>query len=303
MLVLLICAAAAVALLCIAAADREKTAVSDDIREARNTPFITLSQGTTAYRLTAHQAGTTVVCVHGGTVPSWSWNLLRTVLENAGFRVLTYDMYGRGLSDRPAVTYAKDLYLSQLKELVDTLGLDRPFHLIGLSLGGATAVNFTAAYHEYVDKLVLISPVINDFPAPGIFRIPVVGEIAARLFGVSVITRRFKTLVSGNPEFSGCTALFDEQTRYKGFRRSLLSMLRHDALADYDEAYKRVGLQNRESLLVWGTDDTEISEAMIADVRACIPSIGFHPVPGAGHGVLFEQHEEVNTAITAFLVK
>jgi len=152
--------------------------------------FIKLSEGMTHYKLEGKDGGELVVLVHGGRVPMWTWDKQVQALTEAGFKVLRYDMYGRGYSDRPEVTYNRKLYQRQLLELVDALGFAK-FNLIGFSLGGATAVNFTAQNPERVRKLVLIAPVIKNFKVPSIFRIPVLGEFVARLFGVKIITNRF----------------------------------------------------------------------------------------------------------------
>ena len=45
-----------------------------------------------------------------------------------------------------------------------------------------------------------------------------------------------------------------------------------------------VGTQNRSVLLIWGTDDTEVTENMIGTARELIPRVEFQPVEGAGHG-------------------
>ena len=47
-------------------------------------------------------------------------------LKDAGFKVLSYDMYGRGYSDRPEVTYDQKLYQGQLLELIDGAWFERP---------------------------------------------------------------------------------------------------------------------------------------------------------------------------------
>jgi len=77
-----------------------------------------------------------------------------------------------------------------------------------------------------------------------------------------------------------------EQTTYKGFQRSILSMLRNDALGDYSKAYQIVGKQKRDILLIWGTADTEITKEMITDIRSFIPRLKFKPVEGVGHGIV-----------------
>jgi pimeloyl-ACP methyl ester carboxylesterase len=152
--------------------------------------------------------GKVVILAHGGTVPIWTWDKQVHALNDAGFRVLSYDKYGRGYSDRPDVTYDQELYKRQLLELVDKLALTEPFDLIGLSLGGGTAVNFTARYPDRVRKLVMISPFINNFKVSFLFRIPVFGEFIARLIGIRVLVNRFVSLFEKNPESEKYTKLF-----------------------------------------------------------------------------------------------
>ena len=55
-------------------------------------------------------------------------------------------------------------------------------------------MNFTAQYPETVKKLILIAPLISNFKTPGAFKIPVLGEFIARIAGIKVIIKRFKSL-------------------------------------------------------------------------------------------------------------
>ena len=264
--------------------------------------YVRLSDGFTHYSLEGPPDARVVVLVHGATIPIWTWDGQVRALTSAGFRVLSYDAFGRGYSDRPDVRYDQDLYESQLRELVDELGLTAPFDLVGLSLGGGTAVNFTARHPERVDKLVLISPLINNFKVPSFFGIPVLGEFLARLAGIRVIANRFAALVENHPESEKYTRLFMEQTTYRGFQRSMVSMLRNNAVRDYRPAYQVVGRQNRAVLLIWGIEDVEITRQMIGDIQSLIPRLTFKPVDGAGHGIVFQKPETVNKLIINFLL-
>ena len=94
--------------------------------------------------------------------------------------------------------------------------------------------------------------------------------------------------------------MFIKQTTYKGFQRSLLSMLRNDAVKDYTEAYRTLGKQKRDMLLIWGEEDTEITGKMIKDIRTLLANVKFKSVANAGHGVVFQKHEIVNNLIIDF---
>jgi pimeloyl-ACP methyl ester carboxylesterase len=279
----------------------EKIKLNDDVRTETGGSFIQLSDGYTHYSLTGPEDGRLAVFVHGGTIPMWTWDRQIDFLNNAGFKVLVYDKYGRGLSDRPRVTYDQELYKRQLYELVEKLEPDRRFDLVGLSVGGGTAVNFTAAYPQKVENLVLIAPLITDFAVLGISKIPVLGEIVMRLIGINIIVDRFNILYAGNPDAEKYKQLYYDQTRYKGFQRSLLSMLRNDAVRDYTPAYKTVGAQDREVILIWGKEDTDITPEMIDEIKALLPNLDFNPVDGAGHGIVPEKPELINGFLLEFL--
>jgi pimeloyl-ACP methyl ester carboxylesterase len=279
----------------------EKNELNEAARHRLGGTYIQLSKGMTHYRLEGPGNGKVVVLVHGGTIPIWTWDQQVAALSAAGFKVLTYDMYGRGYSDRPDTTYDQALYRQQLLELTEKLDLTQPFDLIGLSLGGGIVVNFTAHYPEKIRKLILISPLINHFKVPSFFGIPVFGELMARFAGIGVIVKRFRALIQDHPEAEKYTTLFKEQTTYKGFQQSILSMLRNDAVRDYTACYKAVGQQKRDILLIWGKEDTEITRDMIKDIRSLIPHIKFEPIDNAGHGIVFQKPDIVNRLILNFL--
>ncbi|MGD8944709.1 MAG: alpha/beta hydrolase [Desulfobacterales bacterium] len=281
--------------------DPETKKLNKTLRTQLGGTYIRLSDGITHYKLEGPEDAKVVVLVHGGTIPIWTWDSQFRALRDAGFRVLSYDTFGRGYSDRPDITYDQALYRKQLFELVEKLGLSEPFDLVGLSVGGGTAINFTAKYPQRVDKLILIAPLINNFKTPSFFGIPVVGEFLARLFGIRVIANRFASLVENNPESEKYTRLYLEQTTFEGFQRSILSMLRNDAVGDYSTAYQVVGRQKRDVLLIWGTEDTEITKRMIGEIRSLMPRLTFQPVTGVGHGIVFQRPQTVNKLILDFL--
>ena len=86
--------------------------------------FVQLSDGYTHYELGGPENGQPVVLVHGFSVPYFIWDPTFAFLAKSGFRVLRYDLFGRGYSDRPKLRYDIDLFCKQLRELLDTLGFE-----------------------------------------------------------------------------------------------------------------------------------------------------------------------------------
>ncbi|MCL9780763.1 alpha/beta hydrolase [Vibrio sp. S4M6] len=263
--------------------------------------MVTLSDGNTYYRFKGPENGELVVLVHGGTIPHWAWDKQVEALVGDGFRVLSYDKYGRGYSDRPDIEYSQDLYYRQLRELVDKLAISKPFHLAGVSLGAGTAVNFAARHPNRVNKFIVISPVVYQYPVPTVFKIPLVGEIVARFAGINTLVDRFTDLYGKSPQFEHYLGLYKEQLFSPGFQQSMLSMLRSDALGDYRSAYDSVARSHRESLLIWGQADTEISKGMIDEIRSRMPDAKFVAIDNAGHGALFQQADKINSYLLEFL--
>ena len=122
-------------------------------------PAFALAHGVTEYELVGPDCGPLVVLVHGASVPKWTWDRQVPALVEAGFRILRYDMYGRGESAYPSTTYNRDLFQRQLRDLLAGLNIVVPFHLVGFSFGGATAAGFAATNPDKVRSLVFVAPV------------------------------------------------------------------------------------------------------------------------------------------------
>ena len=65
-----------------------------------------------------------------------------------------YDQRGSGLSDRSFAGFSLDVWVSDLETVVDTLGLER-FPLLGMSQGGAIAIEYIRRHPARVSQLVL----------------------------------------------------------------------------------------------------------------------------------------------------
>src|SRR5512133_3196950 len=124
-------------------------------RQEAGGSFIQLSDGFTHYELSNPAAEHTVVLAHGFSAPYFIYNPTFEFLTQAGFRVLRYNLFGRGFSDRPDTHYSLDLFVRQLSDLLAALRCTRPVSLVGLSTGGPITATFTARFPERVDKLVL----------------------------------------------------------------------------------------------------------------------------------------------------
>jgi pimeloyl-ACP methyl ester carboxylesterase len=159
----------------------EKHAITDEVRNAEFGSYVQLEEGKVRYDLVGSDTTETIVLVHGFSVPSYVWGPTFNAISDAGFRVLRFDMFGRGLSDRPRVRYDRDFYVHHVGELLDSLRITQPVTLVGLSMGGAVVAAFAAEHPERVNDVVLIDPTTQPRDI-GIFKYPIIGGWVANTF-------------------------------------------------------------------------------------------------------------------------
>jgi pimeloyl-ACP methyl ester carboxylesterase len=285
-------------------ADRENKTLSDDERVRLGGTYLKLSAGVTHYELTGPAGGKVVVLVHGFSVPMFNWDPQVKALTGAGFRVLRYDLYGRGYSDRPKAQYDAVLFVTQLRDLLDALKITEPVSLVGLSLGGPVVAHFAAANPARVERLVLLAPVIHSIASDAKFtplRMPVVGNFLMRVIAVNTITERGSTLLKGIDASGKHVAMFEAQTEYSGYSYALRSLICGDLFSDQIGTYKKAVGKAKRTLLIWGTADTDISAEMIARLRDAAPGIKYRRLEGIGHDLNWTAADIINPLIIDFL--
>ena len=80
--------------------------------------------------------------------------------------LVRYDPRGSGLSDRNVDDFSLEAWISDLKAVVDAIGLQR-FPLIGLCQGGVVAVAFAGRYPERISRLILYDSYLSGAYAEG----------------------------------------------------------------------------------------------------------------------------------------
>jgi pimeloyl-ACP methyl ester carboxylesterase len=266
--------------------------------------FVKLSKGMVHYELAGPPEGEVVVLVHGLTTPYFIWDKTFPELVRSGFRVLRYDHYGRGFSDRPHVPHDHDLFDGQLRELISVLKLKTPVHLVGMSMGGGVCVTFTDRHPQMVSRVALISPLGFPYEEPFVrklARVPLLGDSIMALAGEGLIKGAVKQSLYRFERFPEFMGKFEEQLRYRGYQEAILSTQRNLRFEPLMEAYARVGKQKRPMLLIWGRQDEVLPFSQNEKVKGAIPSVEFHPLDEAGHSSHYEQPEVVNPILVRFL--
>jgi pimeloyl-ACP methyl ester carboxylesterase len=99
-------------------------------------------------------SGPVVVLVHGITSNSATWKRVMPNLAER-FTVIAPDLAGHGESAKPKGDYSLGAHASSLRDLLLTLGHERAT-LVGHSLGGGIAMQFSYQFPERCERLVLV---------------------------------------------------------------------------------------------------------------------------------------------------
>ncbi|HKN67939.1 MAG TPA: alpha/beta fold hydrolase [Gemmatimonadaceae bacterium] len=283
--------------------DREHASLDVAARAGASGKFARLSEGVTHYDLAGENGRQTVVLLSGATVPYYIWDSTAAALSGHGFRVLRYDYYGRGYSDRPALAYDLAMYDRQLTELLDTLGIRGPVDVAGVSMGGAIAVNFADRHPDRVLTVILVDPAIgvsHDTPLP--LRSAFTGDLALTFGASSMAKGQLDDFV--HPErYPDWVSRYEPQMRYRGFRRSIFETQRHDVFKRPARSFETLARSQTPMLVIWGKEDHTVPIMFSDTVRAAFPRAEFHVIDGAGHLPHIEQAAVVDSILLDFLAR
>lgn len=103
-------------------------------------------------------AGVPIVFMHGFTLDHAMWQPQVDFFAKTN-QVITYDARGFGKSSVPNSTYD---HAADLHALLTHLGVQQA-HLVGLSMGGRNATNFTLEYPDMVRSLTLMDSALDGY--------------------------------------------------------------------------------------------------------------------------------------------
>ncbi len=243
-----------------------------------------------------------VILVHGFSTPSFVWDDVKEFLVNSGYKVLVYDHYGRGYSSRPRVNYDQDLYTSSLKELIDFLGIKSKVHLVGYSMGGPIIGYFSKKYPQLVKSNHYIAPAglmrvgqssITSFLFK-LMTLPIVGDYLSTSFPSMLYGGNARPQLSTKDDpikvdQKKIHRLLEEQMKYEGFTRSLLSTAKNFNLVDTRSMYSNLSQLNIPSSVIWGTNDEICSYVGMQEMKELFPNIEITEVDKGMHDITLAQ--------------
>ena len=280
------------------------TPLTQEIRSQLPGSFVTLNDGVISYQWQGPVDGEKIVLVHGLSTPKFVWDANAAALAAAGYRVLRFDHFGRGFSDRPDVIYNEDLYVRELLGLLDSQNITEPVNLVGYSMGGGNVVSFSAQYPQRVKQLILIAPagfVPKYAGTASLVLTPLLGDWLMTMVGKNAMLEGIQKEVSAGMAPANMVQQFEKQFQYAGYLESILSTMRHYPMTNLSKAYEKVGNAGIPTSAIWGTDDNVVPFAGSEQVSKFIPHLKLHPVDGASHSVTYANSGEVNSILLSIL--
>ena len=251
----------------------------------------------------------TIVLVHGFSTPSFVWGGLLDNFLNAGYKVLVYDHYGRGYSERPNIQYDKELYLETLRELIVSQDIQESVHLVGYSMGGPIVGLYADQYPESTRSTTLIAPAGFSTSIPNMkswTTMPIIGDwfwrvFSDRLYGIGNMS---ETQSSSDPlsiNENQFLPLFQKQLQFRGFNESLLSTIRHFNLYDVREMYLSLSNKKIPMLALWGKKDGVVPYTGSKEYKSIFPEGNFISLEEGTHDITYRQPTIVGQEIIKFI--
>lgn len=107
---------------------------------------------------TGRSNGQTIFWQHGMNFYSEAYTPTLKALSEAGFRILAVDRIGYGKSSKPIIPYSFNFVATNMKALLDELGIDE-VAIVGHSMGGMTVSRFAMLYPEITSHVVMVNQI------------------------------------------------------------------------------------------------------------------------------------------------
>lgn len=236
-----------------------------------------------------HGEGNPIVLLNGIMMSTLSWLIFKDVLA-ANNQLIFVDFLDQGRSDKmEEFPYTQDIQVEVLKALFNELNL-RKVSLVGISYGGAVALEFSVKYEEYVDKMVLFNSTSKTTPW---------------LKDIGVAWNRS----AGDPLNYYCTTIpviyspnfYNEKSEWMNNRKTLLienvfnqrpfmdSMIRLTESADHHDVMEELPKIKIPTLIVSCENDYITPMIEQKRLHELISTSELVVLPGTGHGSMYER--------------
>lgn len=250
-----------------------------------------------------------IILLHGFGASAFSFKENIEPLAKLG-HVIAYDRAAFGFSERPTKwgqnPYGMDGQMQVLDELVDEFGANKEVWLVGHSMGGRLAANYSIENQEKLTGVVLFAPaVLSDGGTPSwlnwIYYIPQINHLGPRLVS-SIATDGLGLLYQSYYDESKVT-----QAVLDGYRAPLQVAGWEKAFWEFNRAPRGESPKDRleeikiPTLVLTGDSDTVVPTADSIQVSKIIKQSELVVIEKTGHLPNEEAPQEFSQAIISFI--
>ena len=239
--------------------------------------------------------GNAVILIHGLGADSHHWAANIGALSQ-NFRVIVLDQIGYGQSDKPLMRYTVKNFADYLHGFLQALQIPKA-SLVGNSLGGWVALDFTVRHPQGVEKLVLVDAA--GLRPTAALRIPE----GRREKLTPLTTHWFFDLLAANKEWAtidlGPNAF--ERHVHNGDSYTVASSVA-EMITGREFEEKKLDKVHVPTLIIWGREDLLIPLAMGEQLHKEIAGSQMIVIDGTGHIPMLGKPAEFNEAVTKFLM-
>lgn len=239
--------------------------------------------------------GFPVICLHGAGAGAITWYpTIGAISKN--FHVIAPDIVGYGESDKPDAPYDRAYFSKWLKEFLSALNISKA-HFVGLSQGGAIALQFVLDNPEMVDKLVLVDAgALGARPSFASF----IGMLWLNSFPSSLANRFYSRYILFNPDNRDPNhARYSvEVIKGKGGKNAFRQGRGAAVRKIPEDSLRQI---RKDTLVIWGEMDQLFSIEYGELAAKVIPGARLYRIQNAGHLPLMDQPETFNKGLLDFL--
>ncbi|MHA6324691.1 alpha/beta fold hydrolase [Roseivivax sp. CAU 1753] len=283
--------------------EHRRQSMDDAARAGAPGEIVTLSQGDTHCQWLGRARGPVAVCVHGLTTPSPAWHGLAPELDRAGFRVLVYDLYGRGYSDAPKGQQSPRFFVQQLRDVLDHYGLDADVTLVGYSMGGVIVTAMAAEEPGRFRQVALVAPAGMGTVSTRLQRFcvewPWIGDWLFKLAFPEVHARG----IADSDAPDDIRAIQHAELGRRGFVPAVLSSLRHSLRKPAQHLHQTLARSRVPVLAVWGGADRVIPLSGPGQLSQWNRDARQEVIEDADHGLPFTHPQALGTALVRLMAE
>lgn len=245
----------------------------------------------------------TVVLVHGVSGPMHVWDHVVPALSSE-FRVIRFDLFGRGFSERLDGDYDLNRYIEQLENLLYHLKITKPVSLVGSSFGAVIASEYALRHPRGVNGLVFIGPAGFPIKVPMLARLrdfPILGDLVFLAFGKRLIEEQNVKYFHDLKPPSEFWVYFKAQLDVAGTTDAIRSTMRKSPVQDYVESYEKVGKLGFPIGVIWGKKDATFPYENHRVLKNKVPSMELVSLDDSAHLPQIEQSGVTNSTLLRFL--